>query len=213
MSLSDRGSPNRTVRLVVLEAFLIVLGVALAYGSTAWYETQKEEEAAEIALTSILSELTENRSSVLASIEYHSTLQRELVTALQTGTPPERSAFPKGYVMPAELLTTAWDLAHVRGALGTLPYQEVLDLSRAYFDQARYASTSRDVGGLIYGAIFEEGGESIVQRYPNLLQIVVTFTYRECQLLMRYGEVLEAFESDFVPEPETESTCEAMLRR
>lgn len=213
MSLSGHGSPNRTVRLVFLEASLIVLGVVLAYGSTAWYESKKEKQTAEVALASILVELNENRSSVLSSIEYHAGIQRELVSAVRTASIPDRSAFSRGYFLPAEVLTTAWDLAHARGAIATLPHQEVLELSRAYFDQERYESTSRDVGGLIYGAIFQEGGESILRRYPNLLQIVMTVSYRECQLLIQYGEVLEVFGADFTPAPDTESVCEAMLNR
>lgn len=213
MSLSNRVAPNRTVRMVFLEAFLIVLGVLMAYASTAWYESRQEEEAASVALTSILEELKENRTSVLGSLEYHTTVRDELYGAMRAGSPPPRSAFPRGYVGPAEILTTAWDLAHARGAIVTLPYQEVLSLSQTYADQRSYAATSRQVGDLIYTAIFREGSQSILTRYPNLLEVVMTLLYRECQLLMHQGEVLASFGAELTPAPEAEASCREMLGR
>ena len=193
--LASKNDPSRhPAFLVALEACLIVFGVVLAYLSTAWYEARQERRAAAEALASIVEEIHENRAAVLGSLRYHSEIQGVLRTALEAGVPPARSSFPQGYVRPAEILTTAWDLASARGAMARIPHGDVLEIARLYSDQDRYTDTARDVGSLIYGAIFDAGGESILDRYPNLLEIVMTFTFRECQLLAHQDELLASLD-------------------
>ena len=199
--------------LVALEAFLIVLGVALAYASTAWYETRKERSAASEALTSIIQEIRENRSAVLSSVQYHTEVQAELRASFQRGSPPARSSFPRGYIGPAEILTTAWELANSRGATATLPYDQVLEVSRLYADQEVYAWNAREVGSLIYGSIFAEGSASILDRYPNLLEIVMTFLYRECHLLSHQDGVLASLGANGVAGADTGDVCTQILGR
>lgn len=205
MSSPERSPLRKQLPVVALEAFLIVLGVGLAYLSTAWYENRKEARSAEEAMASIVEEIRENRGAVFASLEYHGTVRETLVGALRSGTAPERNDFPRGYIGPAELATIAWDLANARGAISTLPYSRVLDVSRLYSEQEDYQNTARDVGRLIYATIFESGGASILDRPRNLLEIVGTFLYQECGLLVLQDEVLaslDAADSGAAPLPD-----------
>lgn len=181
---------RRQAGLVALEAFLIVLGVGLAYLSTAWYEQRKERAEARQALASIVAEIHENREAARSSIEYHTSIQAVLIGALRSGEVPNRSSFPRGYVGPAELVSIAWDLANARGSISSLPYADVLEVGRLYADQGEYLATTRQVGGLIYGVIFDEGSDRILERAPNLLEIVMSFLYRECQLADHQDRVL-----------------------
>lgn len=213
MELEQESRLRSQAPLIALEALLIVLGVVLAYASTAWYESRKEAQAAREAMASIVEEIEENRRAVRSSIEYHMTVRLALVSAMRSGEQPRRSDFPRGYIGPAELVTTAWDLASARGAISTLPYAQVLEVSRLYSEQAGYQETARDVGRMIYGVIFQSGSASILERGPNLLEIIGTFLYQECGLLGHQEEVLASLarsptDAGALPEP-----CPAILNR
>jgi hypothetical protein len=92
--------------------------------------------------------------------------------------------------MPAPLLHSAWDAAEATGAVRHMEFNDVLQLSRVYEEQEYYRRQTDQVGPLIYARLLDHGMEGVVANYANMLNIISSFWYRECQLLRRMDELL-----------------------
>ena len=137
---------------ILLEAFIVVLGVVLALAVNEWREHYNRNQHAETALEGILSELDVNRKAIDSALTYHLQLadtlrgfmrqasQRRASTALPY---PDARLFSKGYIAPATLLTTAWDAANATDAVTYMNYADVLMLSRMYEKQRNYEDQAR----------------------------------------------------------------------
>jgi hypothetical protein len=183
-------------RPILLEAFFVVLGVALALAANEWRQGQVDRRRADRALESIREELQTNRQAVLGSAQYHMQLMDTLI-AIRRQTPavgdapaPDVRMFSRGFVNPASLLSTAWETAVATDAIRHMSHDDVLVLARMYEQQRGYARQGEQVGTLIYGEIFARGTAGVTRNYANLTSIISTFWFRECELLLAYDRAL-----------------------
>ena len=100
---------------------------------------------------------------------------------------PQITLFSRGFISAARVSRTAWETASQTGALSHIDYERILELSRIYALQDRYEEQSRSVGQLIYGQVLSGGGFSLVRNYRNLSSLIMTFVYREKELVDVYG--------------------------
>lgn len=187
---------------LLIEACFVVFGVLLALGVNQWREHLNQEQHAATALLSIRHELDVNLKAVESALTYHLHLSDTLRVFLRqtdsqtTLSYPSDRLFPRGYIAPATLLSTAWEAANATDAITSMDYGDVLLLSRIYEEQRRYEYQARDAGELIYTKLFNEGHEGVLNNYANLRTLLASFWYRECGLLASYGEVLNHLGED-----------------
>ncbi len=202
---------------ILLEAFIVVLGVVLALAVNEWREHYNRNQHAETALEGILSALDVNRKAIDSALTYHLQLAdtlRGFTRQASQGALPYPGLFSKGYIAPATLLNTAWDAANATDAVTNMNYADVLMLSRIYEEQRGYEYQARLGGQLIYAKLFSEGHEGMVRNYANLSTIIATFWYIECGLLESYGQVLAQLGEASEPEvDELPALCQQVLRR
>ena len=185
---------------ILLEALFVVLGVVLALGANEWREQFNNARHAERALEGIQEELRTNREAVASALDYHLHLADTLRHFIPrtNGTPPtqqpDNRLFSRGFVSPATVLSTAWDVANVTDAVSYMAYDDVLLLSRTYASQQNYEHQAEQIGQLIYTRLFDEGRQGIYSNLANLQHIISTFWYRECQLLASYHEAFAHFD-------------------
>ncbi len=178
----------RPARLVILESFLIALSIVLALFAHRWQEGRENAQLAERAMRGIQDELTMNRKAAQESLDYHSGLLQLLMRP--GATQPTSAEFPRGFVMPAQLLSTGWDTAVATDAVSHFDYEDVLSVSRVYSDQERYDTQSLAVSQIIYSELYTRGHEGFLENYANLASIIGTFAYRERQLVELYDATL-----------------------
>lgn len=191
---------------IVLEAFLVVLGVVLALAANEIREYYNHKEHGEVALSSIKRELEENRLEVVEALDYHIHLSDTLRTiqyskespGLNHGYPDAR-LFSKGFISPATVLNTAWETANATDALRVMEYDKVLLLSRIYEAQREYAYQSQQSGALIYAKLFNEGYLGMLENYQNLSTLISSFSYQECRLLLSYNTLISELDSTSEP--------------
>ena len=187
-----RGNQERFKKksFVALEAFLIVFGVFVAMWANDWHQKKENREHAQRARTSILLELENNRKAVEASRDYHWALMGQLRAFSKEQSEKETSQrqspsiqmFSKGFVLPAPVLTTAWDAAKETGALRYMDYRDVLAFSEIYAKQERYQHQGISFSGVIYSAMFQGGSSAILEKYPFLMEIIGGFWFKEQEL-------------------------------
>ena len=179
-----------SLRKAFFEAFFVVFGVILALGANEWRQNAAADRRADEALVTIEAELASNRELVRASMEYHQGQVALLVERMKAGEPVYPREFPKGFVFPAQIAHTAWEVAKETGAIANMDYETVLELSTVYAAHDRYLIQSETIGGLIYKKMLEGGIEAITDNHKNLMSIIYTFVYKEIALLEVYDGTL-----------------------
>lgn len=111
------------------------------------------------------------------------------------GAAPGLDVFNEGFINPAEVLTTAWDVAGATDALAHMAYDEVLGFSRLYAHQRRYEDGAREGGRVIYGQLIERGANGVAANYRNLYALISSTWFLENGLLEEYGRVLADVDS------------------
>lgn len=177
------------MRSAAFQAFLVVLGVVLAFTANEWREARAVRAEARHALASIFDEIEANRAAVLAATAYHG---EKLDMIYAADAPLTPAAFPRGFVAPAQVSRVAWSLAGEIGALAELPFEQVLALGEVYALQDAYAAQQATVGRLIYDEMFEKGPQGLVDNGQGLSTLLATFRYRESQLVAAYDTALAA---------------------
>jgi hypothetical protein len=177
---------RHALKSAFFEAFFVILGVGLALAANEWRQNTAAQKQADSALAGILVELEDNRAQVQASHDYHMGLVGMIQEKMGAGEAPVVDDFPRGFVSPARVADTAWDVATQTGVVSNMEYATLLELSRMYGLQDQYLSQVESVGGLIYGQIMAGGTQAIADNHRNLLQIIYTFIYREYGLLAAY---------------------------
>ena len=178
------------LRSAFFEAVFVVLGVVLALAANEWREARTHREQGRAALASIVEELRANRDGVAASLEYH----RSRLDTLRAHRPddwtPSIQLFARGFIFPAQVGRTAWTSASETGTLSHMPYADVLRISRAYAEQARYEDQARAAGQIVFASLYEGGHAAVLRNHRNLAGLIETFRYRETQLVATYDSVL-----------------------
>jgi hypothetical protein len=176
---------------IFLEAFLVVLGVSLALAGEEWRATARAREHARTARASIIEELHANVAELEHSRAYHAALLDTLgPLARQPDAEVSPALFREGFVHPARLLSTAWDAALATDALAEMPYEDVLDFSRLYAQQARYETTTTETAGVLYRDLMDHGAFGVAARFRNLMALIGAMKYTEDQLAETYRGVL-----------------------
>ncbi len=201
-------------RPLLLEAFFVVLGVVLALAANEWREYRNHRQHAAQALAGIREELDANRRAVDDALRYHLHLADtlRLFLAQPDGRPP---TFSRGFTDPATMLSTAWETANATDAVSYMDYDDVLLLSRTYAGQRSYEQQKQNVGQLIYARLFDEGFQGVYGNLANLQTILMTFAYRECQLLESYAEAFVHLgePAATADAPAIPAVCQRLLRR
>lgn len=185
-------STRQAIRGAAFEAAFVVLGVVLALAANEWREQRASATRAEHALTSILEELETNRASVAESLEYHSGLLEAIQETAATSAQPDIRTFSRGFVSAANVHRTAWESASATGAFEELDFEHLLDLSRVYAQQERYAHQADSISPLIYEELYRGGTSRILENYRNLASLIGSLAYRERELLELYDRTLAA---------------------
>jgi hypothetical protein len=194
------------LRKAFFEAFFVVFGVILALGANEWRQSAAAQRHADRAAANIEAELRANRALVLASMEYHNGLVAMLGERGKTGEPIYPREFSRGFIFPALVEGTGWEVAKETGAVADMDYDRVLEYSSLYGSQQRYRTQAELVGGMIYQKMFDGGINSITDNHKNLLSIIYTFIYRENGLLREYDAVLGAADQEIEEETDDGST-------
>ena len=175
---------QRPLRHIILESFLIALGVVLALFGQQWRAGREARAVAQTALSSIRSELVQNRERLAESAEYH-TAKIELIQGYFTRAATEPDAHPsprdfeRGFIAPAQLLEVAWQTARETDALRKLPYEDLLSIAAIYQAQEAYRIQAERSGELIYQDIYEVGPDGLARKYRSVYTLLYAFLYRE----------------------------------
>lgn len=186
------------MRTFLLETLLIVVGILAALSVDEWRQQREARAHARTALEGIVQELRSNREAVRASLDYHGRKSAELYAYAHpdsAGRHPRPGSFDRGFVAPAQVLSTAWVTARETGVLETLEYDRVLRISKVYAEQDRYELQTVGVSELVYRILLEQGPTGIVSRPMNHASILQSFAWRERGLLKTYDELLAELSS------------------
>ena len=187
------GSLAAPLRSAFFEAVFVVFGVVLALTANEWRENVRARETAAGALHDILTELEADRALLTESRTYHKERIQIISRKLGTGEKVTGADFPRGFIRPAWVTDTAWQVATSTGAINHMDYATVLDISRAYDELEHYKQQTDLVGGLIYAAIFDDGTQGVAGRPENLRTIIFTFVYRESEAITKLEETLRKY--------------------
>ncbi len=178
-----------------------MLGVVLALAANQWREARSHQQDADAAVAAIVAELETNRTAVAVSMAYHGGLLEQLFQRTAADGPPSTELFVRGFVAPAQLSATAWEVAAETGVLSHVRYPIVLGLSHAYSGQHHYAAQAEGVGQLIYGELYRNGPDAVAANYRNLASLIGAFAYRERELLAVYDSTLALVRNGSADDP------------
>jgi len=178
------------LRKAFFEAFFVVFGVVLALAANEWRQGAAAARRADEALAVIETELESNRALVRESLDYHQGQIQLLHERMKAGEAVFPRDFTRGFIHPALLESTAWEVAKETGATASMDYHRVLALSAVYGAQDRYRTQAETVGAMIYRKMLDGGIEAVTGSPKNLMSIIQTFAYRETGLLEEYAAVL-----------------------
>lgn len=127
-----RGRSKGLLKLA-LEVLLIGTGVFLGLAGEQWRESREHRERAEASLRRFHTEMSDNKKTVAAVLDYHATLRASLKRYF-SAAPKERNSISvvmQG-IRPALFETTAWDLALATQSLADIPQEVAYDISRVH---------------------------------------------------------------------------------
>lgn len=176
----------------LFEASFVVLGIVLAYLANEWREKRVHRQDAEAARAAIVAELKENRNAAASSFTYHRGLLDTLGALQRANIPATIRVFTRGFMSPAQLGATAWEVAAQSGALNHMAYSEMLRFSHVYAEQRRYDAQTAGVSSVIYSELFRMGPMEMARAGIGLSSLIGTFEYRERGLVALYDSVLTA---------------------
>ncbi len=190
-----KGSRTSLWRLL-LEVFLIVLGVLLALGVNEWRQANADKQRADMALRQIENELQYNLSEVMRVLPQHQVVLdslRALARLFQYN--PElltytrlRKAIP-GFTHPL-LQTTSWQLAKETATIIHLDYDLAAELSKVYVHQAFYQAKLDRMLANWYEASNHDPERPLALGLA-FFSVVTDIVIQEKRLRDRYPSVLE----------------------
>ena len=188
---SDRW--RKLVGPALFEAAFVVLGVVLALAANEWREARLHRAEGESARTAIANELRENRRLLDSSRTYHRQVMGGVFSAPPATTFTVQH-FSGGFIQPAQVSTTAWEVASETGALAHMPYQEVLAISQVVALERRYDAMALSTGQLLYGELYRVGPNGVAANGRNLASILGAFSYREEQVIKMIDSTVKMLE-------------------
>jgi hypothetical protein len=174
----------------LFEAAFVVLGVVLALAANEWREVRQHRAQGDNARTAIANELRENRRLLDSSRSYHQRIMGGIF-----GAPPNTKFtvqhFSGGFIQPAQVSTTAWEVASETGALSHMPYDQVLAISQVVALERRYDAMALSTGQLIYGELYKLGPAGVAANARNMASILYAFSFREDQVIKMIDSTLK----------------------
>lgn len=218
--MRPEGGGGSRLGWVLLEAALIVAGLGGTWLATEAQEKAQRREAAEAAKAAMVNELLENWDRTIESRDHHFGITSTLGRYLQGGEPePQvlREVFDQGFARPAEIFDVAWETAGETGALRDLSTLDRNAFADAYARLDAYRVTSREVGAILYQAIWDEGLDGVYGKWREVVTIVGTLWYQECRALDAVRSTLErvelsGIEGVEIPEDPMTGLCSQMLQ-
>lgn len=169
---------------VLFESALIVFSVLLALGINEWQEERETAAQVALALENVRAELLANEREIRDAYPYHTTL-KDTLFALAAADVPEITGdlYPRGLIVSADVTSTAWQSAQTTGAVAAMPYDIVLELSKAYAEQSRYRRWTDDVMQSLYDFVLREGLAAVNQEYDRVAGLINDISSWEGRLL------------------------------
>jgi hypothetical protein len=180
---------RKLIGSALFEAAFVVLGVVLALAANEWRQARVHRAEGENARTAIANELRANRHLLDSARIYH----RRVIGTIFSSPPDTKfdaQTFRGGFIQPAQVSTTAWEVASETGALSHIPYPEVLAISQVVALERRYDAMALSTGQLIYGELYRVGPNGVAANARNLASILGSFTYREDQVIRQIDSTL-----------------------
>ncbi|MBN2171945.1 MAG: hypothetical protein JW819_11570 [Candidatus Krumholzibacteriota bacterium] len=170
---------GRAFGFLLVEVFLIVLGVLLGLAANEWRVERDNHQRAKSALDYISRELDVNRQQIAGLIDYHRALNDSL-TALTAGGAASvtfddlRRAMPQGFAVPL-IQSNAWDVARSTGAVENMELRTAILLSRVYDLQDFYRGKLERVADNLYlaGNLDVERSDRLAFALRNLANDIV----------------------------------------
>ncbi len=178
----------------MFEAAFVVLGVVLALAANEWREARQHRAQGNSARTAIANELRENRRLLDSARSYHRRVMGSIFSAPPGTVFSVQQHFSGGFMQPAQVSTTAWDVASETGALSYMPYQEVLAISQVIAVERRYDAMALSTGQLIYAELYKLGPTGMAANARNLASILGAFSYREEQVINMIDSTVKRLE-------------------
>jgi hypothetical protein len=140
------GLRRRRTSALLLESALIVASILLAFALNGWWETRQEHRLGERALASFEQETRQNRENLVAVMPYHRHLHALFSDLSVSGAVRtfDDIRYLEGFDgwQPPVLTSTAWSTAIATGALASLDFDTVREISAVYTLQDRFARQS-----------------------------------------------------------------------
>lgn len=186
---------RRWLPRLLVESVVVVFSILLALAVDEWRRGEATEERVRDSLRSIRAELVDNRETVRANARYHLSLSDTLFALDNTGTevPPE-DVPSRGWILPADLVSNAWEVATSTGTAADMPHATAVALARAYQVQERYRESRHVVMGVLYRASAVRETPSVRRLYPAVAGFINDLGHREQQLLDAYDDALARLE-------------------
>lgn len=180
-------SKGRSVAMLGLEVFFIVLGVILALGLNEWRQAAANAELGKSALEQVKAEIKENQERLEGTLEEHKLLRAHVEEAIATAQQAEEEgddvALSYQFNYSSTLLTmTAWESAIVTQAVRYMDFATVQQISDIYELFEMYDKHGRDVILSMGTADFYDVTREIAQARANIYNVRLAIQLEELTL-------------------------------
>lgn len=170
---------------------LVVLGALLALAADEWREARQRRERVRVTVAGIREEIRANSALVSRAREKHLFLRDTLEKLRVAGALPPPKIWAEGIWSPAQVTSTAWEVARETGALADIPPATVLALAKVYGSQENYSTLADELNVDLMNDVRQHGMEVVLRdRFVQFVPLAVDFSNRERALLRQYERVL-----------------------
>lgn len=181
-----------TPRLAV-ESIVVVFSILLALVVNEWRQNVEREERRERATEAIRSELLHNHRELRDVHAYHRRLADTLLTLSSAGVETvDPGVRPRGWLLPVDLVSAAWEAARATGATSRVRHELLLNLSRAYEEQARFRRQREDLVAAVLRRAMDPATRSLLDNPGGMRLALNQVSDWEGLLLREYEQALEA---------------------
>ena len=170
---------------------LVVLGALLALAADEWREARQRRERVRVTVAGIREEIRANSALVSRAREKHLFLRDTLEKLRVAEALPPPKIWAEGIWSPAQVTSTAWEVARETGALADIPPATVLALAKVYGSQENYSTLADELNVDLMNDVRQHGMEVVLRdRFVQFVPLAVDFSNRERGLLRQYERVL-----------------------
>ena len=182
-------SKESKIKYILLESFLVVFGVVLAFAINEYREHNEKTETSETALISVVDELKNNYQIAQEAFEYHSYLIDTLSTYYRKDEVPKNKIFLKGFIYRRYFVKDSYKTALSSNSFYDVDYKMLLTFSELYTLFDKYNAQKEKVGSMIYELSFKEGFQAVSKNYKNLMNVIRNFKFLEQEIIKNLDEL------------------------